>query len=124
MHGDPVGAGCSESLQVPLGLDDHQVKLQRQGGLATQHADGVHAECVVGDKDAVHDVDVQPLRPAALEAVHGISQASEVGRQQARRDPDRVVAGAPRRARHGVMMPESIATHRTQVAGVRVYIVS
>ena len=125
VNGDAVGTRGGKGVQVPFGLDDHQVELQGQAGLAPQNAHCVDAECEVGDEDPVHDIDVQPLGAAFLEAADLIGETAEIRCQEARRDPDGIAARAPRRARHLVMMPDvGIVTHRTHITGVPGCIVS
>ena len=79
VHGDPVGAGLAELLHVALGLDDHQVHVDRQPGRRAHGPHDQRADGDVGHEAAVHHVQVQPRRGTAIHQAHGAFQVARVG---------------------------------------------
>ena len=82
VDGHHVGAGVGHLADEFLGLDDHQVHVR---GLVADVAEGVHdreAEGDVGDEDAVHDVDMQPVGLAAIDHLHVAAEVHKVGRKE------------------------------------------
>jgi hypothetical protein len=95
LHQHPVGAGAGDALQVPLGLGDHQVRLDRLAGRGPRRADGGRAEADRGDEAAVHDVHVDQVGPGPVGRLHLRGQPAEVGGEDRGRDLCHV--GAPSR---------------------------
>ena len=95
VHGDAVGAGLGERLEVAVGIGDHQVQLEREVGHASQRPHGVGAEGEVRHEDAIHHIDVQPFGTTALERGDGVGEVPEVGGQHARGQRDGAVTGVP-----------------------------
>ena len=84
----PLAAGLHELRGQQLGRQDHQVGLERQGGVATGRGDDVGAERDVGDELAVHDVPLDAVAPGRLERRDLLAEAGEVGRQDRGSDLD------------------------------------
>ena len=69
MDGDDVGTGLGEVCNAELGLDNHQVTIQ---GLVSHGTQGIYHEWPdgdVGDKPAVHDVDVDPIAAGLIDGL-------------------------------------------------------
>ena len=84
MHVHHVGAQGFHFGDELLGLDNHQMDIQRlvgQAGNVLQHRE---SERDIGHKDAVHNVQMDPVGIAAVQHIHLISQVSEVGRENRR----------------------------------------
>ena len=79
MHGDHVGAGLGEGGDEGVGVLDHQVAVERQLGDGAQGLDHGRAEGDVGDKVAVHDIDVDDGAAAALGRGDFVGEMGEVG---------------------------------------------
>jgi len=78
----PGRAGLGKHGNECVRILDHQVDLDGQGGHLLECADDMGAECEVGDKMAVHHVDVQPVGSGNLRFAHLVGQVSEVRRQK------------------------------------------
>src|SRR6266849_5563759 len=96
VHRDHVGAGGHEFGDVALGLDDHQVDVERQPRALADRRDDDGADRDVRHEPPVHDVDVELVGAARLDARDVGGQGGEVGREDRGRDLD-----------HGVVIPES-----------------
>ena len=82
VDGHHVGAGVGHLTDEFLRFDDHQVHVR---GLVADAAEGVHdreAEGDVGDEDAVHDVDMQPVGLTAIDHLHVAAEVHKVGRKE------------------------------------------
>ncbi len=79
MDGDDVGAGLGEGLEIEVDRRDHQVDVERLGGV---RAEGLHhrrPDGDVGHEMAVHHVDVDPVRPGLVNGADFLAEAREVG---------------------------------------------
>ena len=65
VHGEPVRSRVGEGLEIATGLRDHEMRLERKAGHPTKRADDDRADRDVRHEVPVHDVDVNPVRPAA-----------------------------------------------------------
>ena len=79
VHADDVGARVRELLDVALGLDDHEVDVERQLGRRAHGPHDERADGDVGDEAAVHDVDVDVVGAGGLGGAHLLGQPAEVG---------------------------------------------
>ncbi len=79
MDGQSACTGFGKRLEVALGLFDHQMHIEGQSGDAPAglHNEGSHGD--VGDKVAVHDIDVQPVRTGRFAGSDLFAQTGEVG---------------------------------------------
>ena len=84
VHADHVRSGLGESLEIALGLDDHQVDVDRQTGRAANRSDDDRTERDVRDEATVHHVDVDPVGAGALDGGHLLREAPEIGAQNTR----------------------------------------
>ena len=90
MDQDVVGAGPHEVVEVALGLDDHEVHVQRLGGGAAHCLDHHRPDANVGNEAAVHDVDVNPVGTRGVDRANLLGQAAEVGGEDRRGDDERL----------------------------------
>ena len=74
----PVGPGRDESLDVALGILDHQVDVQGQSGGPAQGFGHRGADGDIGDEMAVHDVHVNPVDAGLLRFPDVLRQAAEI----------------------------------------------
>ena len=81
VDGDPIGAGLCELGDEVDGIVDHQVTVERQVGDLTQRLDHRRPHGEVGDKVAVHDVDMDNRAATALGGLDFQGQLREVGRE-------------------------------------------
>ncbi len=86
MDGQKIGARPDEGLDVALGLDDHQMHVERQPRALAYGLDDGRADGEVGHEAAVHDVHVELVGAARLDAGHGLAQRGEIGGENAWRD--------------------------------------
>ena len=86
VHVDEVGARAREVLQVAVGLDDHQVEIERN---RRRLADRLHdrgTQRDVRDELAVHDVDVDHVGARRRDRLHLFAQAGKISGENGRRD--------------------------------------
>ena len=83
MHGDDVGAGLGERLNILFGLDDHQVDVDAflRGGSNRLDDDGANRD--VGHEAAIHYVDVNPIGPRLIDRLDfGLKTAKISGKDR------------------------------------------
>jgi hypothetical protein len=96
VDGDDVRARFSELLDVSLGFHDHQVHIDHTVGHLAHRVDDQWPDGDVGDKPAIHDVDVDVVGACFIDRLHLLAEASKVSGKNGRSDSDR--AGG---TRHG-----------------------
>ncbi len=99
MHGDDVGAGFGEGIQIGIARRDHQMHVE---ALLADRADRLHharADRDVGHEMAVHDIDMDPVGAGGLDATDFVTQFGEVGRKNRRRDDQRAHGSSPNAVR-------------------------
>lgn len=89
VHRDDGRAGLGECIQVTVGIGDHQVYVERQLRHPVKGGDDGHPDRDIGHEMTVHDIDVDEVGPACLDARDRLGEAREVGRQNRRRDAHR-----------------------------------
>ena len=109
MDDDAVRTRLGERLQIGVDRRDHQVGVEALGAVRADGADEVGAEGEVGDEVAVHDVEMEPVRPGGVDRAHLLAQPREVAGQDRGRDQDRVahgcIPGSAVRPRAGPPLP-------------------
>jgi hypothetical protein len=90
MNGQQIGAGVAVSLQVTLGIGDHQVHVEGKTGDPSDRLNDGDAKAQVGDEMPVHHVEMQDLRSRLLQTPDRRFKIAEIGRQQRRIDHRRV----------------------------------
>ncbi len=86
---DDVGAGLTKIVDVLLGLDDHQVAIERQRGQLAQIGDDLRAPGEVRHETAVHRVQVQRICAGSFDHFDLVRDVGEIGREQRGREFDR-----------------------------------
>ncbi len=84
-----IGAGFGEGRDIALGLDDHQMDVERLCRRAANRLEHDRADRDVGNEAAVHHVDMDPIGAGGVDGAHLLAQTREVGRQDRGRDEDR-----------------------------------
>ena len=82
VDGKDVGTRAGECLNVALGLDNHQMDVQGFTGCLFYVLHNRQAVGDVGDENAVHDVEMEPIGIAAVDHFDVSAQMEEVGREQ------------------------------------------
>src|SRR5262249_44615231 len=81
MDGENVGPGAGEIAEVALRLDDHEVDVEGEGGRLADRLDDERTDCDIGDETAVHDVEVDRVRPRPLHLGYLLAEETEIGRK-------------------------------------------
>ena len=84
------GSGVDELFDEEIRIENHQMRLQRQARYFPQRADDGRAHREIGHEMSIHHVDVDPRRPGTLCLGHLFAQTGEIGREDGRRELDRV----------------------------------
>ena len=77
---DARGPGLDESFQVILGVRDHQVDIKRQTDAFFDRGRHARSEADIGDKMAIHDVQVKPVGPGQLGPPGLLGKMPEIAR--------------------------------------------
>ena len=85
---DHLTAGFDVASHQLVGLDDHEVRLERHGDEVAGGSDDVGPEGQVGDEDAVHHVPLDAVDAGLLEGLALVAQPGEVGGEHGRGDVD------------------------------------
>jgi len=99
VNGEIVGPGLGEVLDVVLRILDHEVHVEPGVVLVGHGPKGpnhVRADGNVGDKVAVHDIDVEPLDASPKRLIGAVGKSTGIGR-----DNGRSQNGHRRGHRHG-----------------------
>jgi len=88
VDGHDIGAGGDEALDPAIGIDDHQVNVDRQSGGATDRFDQWQADRDIGYEDPVHNVDVNEIRTGGFGGVELLAEPEKIGGENRRSDPD------------------------------------
>jgi hypothetical protein len=94
MHGDDVGAGLGEGLDVGVDRRDHQVHVEHLIRVGTQRRDHVGPQGDVGHEMAVHDIDVDVVGAGRGDRADLLAHAGEIGGQNGRGDANVLLHGA------------------------------
>jgi hypothetical protein len=89
MHGDDVGAGLGEGLEVGVARRDHQVHVEGLFGMRAQCRHHVGTDGDVGEEMAVHHVDMHPVGAGRLDRAHFVAELGEIGGEERRGDDQR-----------------------------------
>ena len=86
VDGRHVGTRTRKALEPRLRPQDHQMTVEREGGVRTDVADHLIAECDRRHEVAVHHVAVDVVRTAFFERLDRLAHAGEISRQDGRRN--------------------------------------
>ena len=78
LNTDDVRAGFGEVLDVLLGLNNHQVHIQRLAGHRPQGLHDHRSNGDVGHKAAIHHIDVNPVSAGLVNRPHVLSKLGKV----------------------------------------------
>ena len=78
MESDVVSSGLAELLHKELRVLHHQVDIEDQVGMWPHILHELGAECHIGYKVAVHDIQVHPLCSILLHKIQGLSHLAEI----------------------------------------------
>ena len=84
VNSDDVGPGLGEVGDKGIDRRDHQVHVERQLGMAAQRLDHLGPDGDVGDKVAIHHVDMDVVRAGARDRPDLGAQTGEIRRQDGR----------------------------------------
>ena len=84
MHSDDVRARLGEGLEKGIDRGDHQMDVERLGGVWAQRLHHCRAKGDVGHEMPVHHVDMNPVGTGGIDRAHFLAQAGEVGRKDRR----------------------------------------
>ena len=84
-----IGAGLGEIVEIMLGLDDHQMDIDRFRRRLAHRLDDDRADRDVRHKAPVHHIDMDPVGAGAVDRAHLVGEPAEIGRQDRRGDDDR-----------------------------------
>ena len=82
VDGDQIGARLAKLLHIAVRLGNHQMHIQRQ---TRPTAYGLHdrqPKTQIGHKVAVHDIQMQQLRPGCFTALDFVGQMAKIASQQ------------------------------------------
>ena len=80
MNQQMIRAGLGKVLHVTLGLDDHQVHVDRLCRRPPHGLDDDRSDCQVGNKAPVHDIDMDPVGPRRVDGANLLGEPAEIGR--------------------------------------------
>ncbi len=80
MHGDHVGAGFREGLEIGIAGRDHQMHVERLVGMRPERLHHVRADGDIGHEMPVHDIDMDPVGAGRVDRAHLLAELGEVGR--------------------------------------------
>ena len=86
MHGDDIGSRCGKGFDIDIDRADHQMDVERLGGVRAQRLHHHRPDREVGHEMPVHHIDMDPVRPGCVNRPHLFAQPREVGRENRRRD--------------------------------------
>jgi hypothetical protein len=88
MDGDRIRPRLGEVGEERIDRGDHQVDVERLGGVRPQRLHHRRPDGQVGDEMAVHDIDVDPVRPRLVDRADLLAEPGEIGRKDGRGDAD------------------------------------
>ena len=78
MDDDRVAAGLGERLDIPLGLDDHKMRLDRQLSNSPHRLSDRQTKADVRHKHAVHHVEMDTIGAAALDSLNLLAESEKI----------------------------------------------
>ena len=84
VHREDVGPQIGKGLDVPVGVDNHQVHVQRLLGMSSNGLHHGHAKTDVGHKHAVHHIEVEPMRIGGIDPFHIALKVGKIGGEKRR----------------------------------------
>jgi len=84
-----ISAGSGEVVEVVLGLDDHQMHVDRLRCRFAYRFDDNWPDRDVRHKAPIHHIDMDPISPRRVDGSDLIGEPAEIGRQDRRGNDDR-----------------------------------
>ena len=84
MDGDDIGPGLGKRGDERIDRGNHQVNIERLGGVRTQRLNHHRADREVGHEMPVHHIDMNPVRPGGITRAHFFAETGEVSGQDRR----------------------------------------
>jgi hypothetical protein len=84
MNAQEIGPSASKIIEVPIGIGDHEMHIQRRFRRRAHGLDHQWANCDVGNEMAVHDVDVNQVGAPLRNRPNLVRQPPEVGTKNRR----------------------------------------
>ena len=84
MHGQYVGSQIMKCINVPIGIDNHQVHIQWLFGVFGNGFHHRHTKTDVGNEHAVHDIQMKPIRLRRVDDLYITLQIGKICRQNRR----------------------------------------
>jgi hypothetical protein len=81
METDGPSTCVTETLDIFLGMNDHEVDVEGVGAVLAHGLHEGETKGYVGHKNAVHDIDVKPIGFAAVDHFQIIGQVTKIGRK-------------------------------------------
>ena len=91
MHGDDVGAGLGERLEIRVARRDHQVHVEHLLAVRPQRLHHVRPDRNVGDEMAVHHVDMDPVGAGLIDGADLVAELGKIGGKDRGGDDERAV---------------------------------
>ena len=88
MDGDHRSARHREALDVPFGLDDHEMHVERHCGDSLEGTHHRNPDGQIWDKAAIHHVDVNKICSSTFDCGNLVGEVSEVSRKDGGGDPE------------------------------------
>jgi hypothetical protein len=79
LNQEVIGAGLNEIDEVALGLDDHQVHVERLCGRAAHRIHDGGTESDVRHGPAIHDVDMNPVGAGPIYGADFFTKPPQIG---------------------------------------------
>ncbi len=91
MDGDRVRSGLGEGLEERIDRRDHQMDVERLGGVRAKRLHHRRADRQVGHEMAVHHVDMDPVGARRVDGADLLAEPGEIGREDGGGDADRLL---------------------------------
>ncbi len=120
MHQQMVGAGGGEILEIALGLDHHQMHIERPLRHPAHRRDDERADRQVRHEASIHHVDMDPVGAGRLDGPYLFAKAAEIGREDRRADDQRARHRSPaeRPPLPAAAPQQELGSLRTGAAGI------
>jgi hypothetical protein len=79
MHSDHVSSGFAETVDIPVGIHDHEMHIHRLFRATLYMIQHREAEGNIRDEQAIHDIEMQPVGFTPVHHRYGFIKVKEVG---------------------------------------------
>ena len=81
VHGDEIGAGFGEGLDIGVDRFDHQMRVEGAGGVWAQRLHDSRTKGDVGHEMAVHHIEMNPIGAGRDDIAHFLAEPGEIRRE-------------------------------------------